>query len=685
MTSARSEPRRASIAALLLGLVGSTLIWISSPYTDHVIFTGLLDTSYLPATALVLILFMVVVVNPLLRRWRPGWALDRSRLALVLSMWLMASVLPGPGTLRTTPFAIANVPREISGNARLAEAYSEAGIRASLFPDRIDGGQPVTVVNDFIGELPEGRPIPWQAWIEGPLWSWGLLYVGLWLMMIGLATVVWPQWRRNELLAFPLLTVQQSLIQDPDEGRLVAPVFRSASFWIAAAAVLLVHLLRGFHLYSPERVPAIPFSWNLLPLFNAEPLSHMPWHIPQGRLFFLLVGIAFFVPTRVTFSIWATVVIAGGYVMLGRAYVPDFAPQVIADYRSGATFAVMIVVLWLGRSRWVAVAQQLFSNPSDEPSRADRRGGWMLLIGAAGLFAWLVWIGRVQPWWAAVFTLSAFMVCLVVTRIVAETGIPFIGLEQSSLVSIIGAHLAHAKMLWLLSPASLFFSYVIGMVVYSGAQMSAATMATHAIGLDDESGGDRPRSSRRVWILLVVLVAGLIIGGAATLHVAYHHAGSADASVVPLNWWHTRALLAANEGLLRVTEHEQSGGAGLPFDVNRFNHPDRLDLGFGHLGAGAIVAGILYWLCLRSPAWPLHPIGLVMIDTWFANRAWPSLFLGWLIKMLVLRYGGAALFERARASFLGLIVGEILAIAFWTLEPTVRVLMGLDYVPVGRG
>jgi hypothetical protein len=44
---------------------------------------------------------------------------------------------------------------------------------------------------------------------------------------------------------------------------------------------------------------------------------------------------------------------------------------------------------------------------------------------------------------------------------------------------------------------------------------------------------------------------------------------------------------------------------------------------------------------------------------------WFSIFIGWCGKRLLLRYGGAAAFRRARPFFIGLIVGEILSAGMW--------------------
>lgn len=54
--------------------------------------------------------------------------------------------------------------------------------------------------------------------------------------------------------------------------------------------------------------------------------------------------------------------------------------------------------------------------------------------------------------------------------------------------------------------------------------------------------------------------------------------------------------------------------------------------------------------------------------------------LVWLFKvLLILKYGGSRAYPLGRSIFIGLIVGEIFAAAFWGIVPTVLVLLGRPY------
>ena len=79
---------------------------------------------------------------------------------------------------------------------------------------------------------------------------------------------------------------------------------------------------------------------------------------------------------------------------------------------------------------------------------------------------------------------------------------------------------------------------------------------------------------------------------------------------------------------------------------------------------GLVMAGLIYarhyflW-------WPLHPLGFAVSASNITARAWFSIFLGSVIKAIVLKYGGVRLYFALRPFFLGLVLGQITAAGFW--------------------
>jgi hypothetical protein len=663
------------LVALVVGLAGAAFIWVVAPFNNVLLGLGWVSDSYLPIAALFVMLVLVLGVCPLLRWIRPGLALSQSQLAVIFGILLVASVLPGQGLLHQFPYALAGVPVETSQNRSLAGAYQAQHIPPSLFPDSIEFGAETPQVSYFTRGA-GGQPIPWGAWV-GPLLAWAPFLVGLWLMTIGLALAVLPQWRRNERLAFPLLTLQEALIEPPGEGRLWAPLFRSRLFWIAAGAVFGLHLLSGLHAADPEAVPAIPLHWSLGGLYTEGILRRVPPWIARGQIYFILVGTAYFMSSRVGFSIWFFVIAYAIYGIIGGEYVPGFAGLAgVRDHRIGAMFVMTGVILWLGRAHWRRILQCMFRPPRSHADGREALAGWMVLLGSAGVFAWMVALMGVQWWWASWYTAYILMVSLLICRLVAETGMPFLRIDDGGsvpFVRLIGANLARAGGLRWLSGASLYMQSLISMLVTFASRVHASVMGCHGLALEEASG--ERRQGRLALVFVAVLAIGLVACGAVHLDIAYRNSQTLQGTGQPINSGATGSLSAAGWDLIRL-------GIG-QVNVSDVNSPDRADRGVGHLLLGMALAGALSWLCLRSPRWPLHPVGLLIVSTHYGNWGWPSIFLGWGAKSLILRYGGARAYRQARPAFLGLIVGEVFASAFWCIEPALRFyVFGTSYTPV---
>lgn len=67
---------------------------------------------------------------------------------------------------------------------------------------------------------------------------------------------------------------------------------------------------------------------------------------------------------------------------------------------------------------------------------------------------------------------------------------------------------------------------------------------------------------------------------------------------------------------------------------------------------------LLYDLKLRFIWWPLHPVAFPIAMSNTIAGITPALFLTWLIKSLLLRYGGLRAHRTALPLFLGLLAGD---------------------------
>jgi hypothetical protein len=64
---------------------------------------------------------------------------------------------------------------------------------------------------------------------------------------------------------------------------------------------------------------------------------------------------------------------------------------------------------------------------------------------------------------------------------------------------------------------------------------------------------------------------------------------------------------------------------------------------------------------------PLHPVGILMCVPFAMYSMWFSIFLGWLCKVLITRFGGADTYRKMTPAFLGLALGHIVMVVLWVI------------------
>ena len=111
-----------------------------------------------------------------------------------------------------------------------------------------------------------------------------------------------------------------------------------------------------------------------------------------------------------------------------------------------------------------------------------------------------------------------------------------------------------------------------------------------------------------------------------------------------------------------LADHAIVGAAARIVEPVGPNWAGWLHTGLGGLAMGLLMVAQRVWLW-----WPLHPIGypISSVFSWMAFNA----FLAWLVKSIVLKYGGPRLFRKVRPFFLGLIIGQFAIYGvFWIVD-----------------
>jgi hypothetical protein len=113
-------------------------------------------------------------------------------------------------------------------------------------------------------------------------------------------------------------------------------------------------------------------------------------------------------------------------------------------------------------------------------------------------------------------------------------------------------------------------------------------------------------------------------------------------------------------------ESEVQGGGSRIHDA--LTNPTRLSPSAAvALGSGMAVTFALSILRLKFWWWPLHPVGYLVANVWGSQWWWGPLFIGWVFKTLVVRYGGLRLYQKTVPMAIGVIVGNQLTDLVWPL------------------
>jgi hypothetical protein len=682
--------------AVVLGLTLATALSATSAYSDFVVATTPLNGSLFPLGVVSAFFVFAIVINGPLWRLRPGWAFRSSELAVALSIVLVACSVASVGLMRylpaalTAPYALAADDPEAIAALRRADLPTWATPLGDAARDPTSSATN-DVVRGFVGRLvvdPDTfasrlSAVPWRAW-SAPAIGWGLFFVSFFMASLALVVVFRRQWAANERLPFPLAEVYVALLEQPRPGSWLNETLRAPSFWWAAGAVFCVHAMNVLKQMYPSVSPGFPILWRLHALFADPPLSYMEWFAKQNTIYFTVIGMTYFVRSDVAFSLW-------GFFWITQAcrIVMGFGGQEItsgmqADQLFGAMVPYGLWLTWLSRHRVAEAFRAALPDrlqwgrrgplvaSSDEVERdapewiSTRAAARLALIGVAASWVWLAFAGM-SPLYATLVLGQLLLAAIVMARIVAETGVPFVMLPLP--VGRTPLYLSQALPIASALPSvrDAYFTNLLGSVLQMDTRTAMSSELSNAAQITG-AAQSRRGGTGLVLALLASFVLSFIVSGAASLYVEYNYSVTADIyRDEPINL--LGAQLSPHYGILEPTKTWSQ--AAPPPETHR----PLVQVGIG--GAVVLLCGLLR---ARFAAWPFHPIGFILSP--FIASCWFSVFVGWLAKRIVVRLGGSAAFRKMRPLFIGLVMGEALAGAFWAMMNLAAALAGHEYISV---
>jgi hypothetical protein len=633
MPRSETATKGCSAKALIVGLVGAVCIGLGSPYNDMIIKgTGLAVWSLTPA-AIFLFFLLVAVVNVLLRLIHPPLALQRGELAVSFILILLANTLAGRGL----PAQLLPV---ITGAYYYATPENNwADIVHPHMPD-----WPIPQGHEVIWNFYEGSAsgrIPWAAWL-GPLLYWSVFALAFFLVMVCLMVIVRRQWVEHERLSFPMVQLPLAMIANDDRNSIVPPLFRSALMWTGFAIPFVLGSINALHNHFGS-FPLIRLSAGSIPIFRGMASINLGIDLT-------MVGFSYFVPQNVALGMsffylmnqiqqgllgmfaWGTRDTTMGAYSL-------YTDSSIIHQAMGGMFALVLGTLWIGRRHLKDVlSKALRGNPEvrDEDEIASYRTAvFGTIVGFVVMGVWL-WQTGIPPLFVPLLLVGAFVGFITMARIVAQGGVAYMFPPTNGpdfVAASIGGSLLGAK-----GMAGLAVAYAWGvdtLILLMSACANGLKLVTEV-----NVAGRRRLFGGIVAVILLTLscVVGL------TLHLGYQH-GAINLSHFYFNrvaqypyWFMEKSVIT-------------------PGDINPFT--------WLHLGLGAFLMGGLMLANYRFLWWPFHPVGFPVSCVF--GSMWCSVFVAWMIKVAILKYGGVRQFDRLKPFFLGLILGKAVVAGVWVI------------------
>jgi hypothetical protein len=649
--------------SVILGLLGAAFVCGFCFLNDWVLRQTYLVGNNMPASIYGILILVVLVVNPLLRRW----ALSGRELAVIMALTLAGASIPGGGLLRTLipslvmPYQLEKTQPGWKANHVVEDVPKRLLVDTSQDEDHVVGG--------FVQGLGEGdqhiswRQVPWRAWAR-PLGFWLPMSLTLWVGLLGLALAMHRQWAHHEHLPYPIAGFTESLL--PASGESTSWLLRDRMFLVTAGIVFCVHLNNFACTWFPDYLIQIPTRFNFQPLGKLVPLliKGKGSMLLRPHIYLIIIGIAYFIPSDVSFSfgvgpfLWH--VLTGLFIGYGIDLMSpvegwsyfSIKPQSFALL--GAAMGVLASLLYTGRHYYLAVLRRAFGRRSAETVGGDAIWGLRVFLATMVLLVGQLCLMGIDWPLAVIATGIMVMGFVVLGRIIAETGLIYLKCYFWPCATLWGLFGAAA-----VGPHQLLLLMLVSTVLFIDPREALYPFMVNSLKVMDMRHVKLGRASVACGVAIFL---GLAVAVPVTLYIKYDMGSS-----VGDNWSTISVPRTAFENQVLIRRKLAAQGTVV----------DESGSFFGRLGAASaspicvatMVAGLVLVLgCtaarLRFTWWPLHPL---MFVTWCSTPLrWmgPSYLLAWAIKSCVVRYGGTKAYNRLKPLFLGLIAGEVLGAVF---------------------
>jgi hypothetical protein len=526
--------------------------------------------------------------------------------------------------------------------------------------------------------------LPWHMW-TGPLVMWGVLFTALFLLMMCLAEWLRRKWVDRENLAFPIVEVVDHTIRHDAELETAEdirhPQKRKWMFnplfglgFLIGFVILGIEALGHYDILHSHHVMFFDVSDKVL--MNSTTFREM------NHVYFvvspIVVGLLFLVSLEISFSVWVIFFIYMLGVMSVKLAKVEFQDTIYLGWGGGRLFPFPAEQL-LGASlifagivlfkAWHASGKKTAPSAGPEPAAyippKVTTAGFIVLPVVIVALLWNLGITNLP--FVGLIALFVLAITVAAARARAETGL----------------HTHHVTYEFTKMPM------VLGLTGFTGAKVFTRyltiaflpmTLLFRTLGqqLENIELARRYQVKYRTIAVagLVAFLTALVVGLTSFLVFSY--------------FWGDKFMGA--KAFTGQGPASPFGIAQYPIWVSHFLGENGLEsyrspqwhrVGFMALGGGLF--GLLFFLRNRFLSFPLHPLGymLLLMSVYYEfvspyykgdgaatkenSWLWGSAFVAWLIKKLIVKYGGMNTYKHAKPFFIGLVIGSVFAVFAWNV------------------
>ena len=570
------------------------------------------------------VVFNVLVLigfNQILKRFLPRLALSQGELLIIYVMLSVASATAGHSMMEILVSTLGHAfwfatPendwkdlfwRYIPGWL----AVADKGVLSGYY----DGDSTLYTTRHLLG------------WLT-PVINWFAFLFTLLFVMLCINVIVRKPWTEDEKLAYPIIQLPARMTSDG--------FFTNRLMWIGFGLVAAFDIVNGLH----HVFPAIPSVYEKAYRFRftEKPFSAMGW-LRLGIYPFVL-GIGFLIPLDLLFSSWFFFWVWKGQQVIGSVAGLEGTGYPYINYQGfGAYMGIFLIVLWRSREH----LQNLFGAKVRSTSTRDEpMSNWSVVLALIAGSAFLTFFclrAGMSVWAIFVFFGLYFAFSTAVSRMRAELGSPMHDLHYTGpervMVAAVGTRRLGPNNL---SMFSFFWFFTRTFDSHPMPHQLEGFKLASTAGI---------RSRFMLFAILIALFVGILSQFWALISIPYRLGALHEMSRVP--------VIYGSEPWTQLQKWLTNPLA-----------PDYWAVGF--TGIGLLFALFLMLMRMKFFWFPFHPAAYATVcGSWAVNYIWFSLGVVWVLKLVLLKYGGRNAHRKAMPFFLGLILGQFTVGSLWTI------------------